>query len=321
LIVSSGLLFCFAAEAAEKVADLVGLKGRVEALDVAGRLRVLQQGAEIFEKDTLVTGHDGRARIRFLEGGNEVIVGARSRLFVESASVNPSRARTTLYLESGEVRSHVKRKYSGKNGEVFEVRTPNTIAGVRGTVFQVSYRNASTLVATVEGRVAVQAGGSAPALVSAGQFTLTVKGMLQNVRPIERDPVIKKQLQNFERSAPRAVETSGPAPSAKDAALSSSANRQARSLSQQFGFPVESTLNFVKTDSVTEGDKQRAIRNLGGDSPLGLDQVKAPSTAMPVSVPTIVPVSGRVKAPEAPVVVPRPSLGVGTPQAGSNLIQ
>lgn len=275
----SGAALAGRAEAAGKVAEVINIRGQVEALGPGGQIRVLARGAELFELETVITGQDGRAKVRFLEGANEVVVGTNSRLQIQTASADEKKPGTTLFLESGEVRSTVNRKYSGQGRDVFEVRTPNAVAGVRGTVFQVGYdrKQNATVVATLRGLVSVQAGASSPALVAKGQFTMTMRGVLQNVRPIDRDRAIKHQLERFERAMPSESDSSKREGSgSKDAALARNAAAaagfklskmsEAQALSSKFGFPVESTMNFVKTGSVSQEDKDRAIRDLGADS-------------------------------------------------------
>jgi hypothetical protein len=267
------------AEAAQKVAEIINIRGQVEALGPGGQIRVLSRGAELYEQETVMTGQDGRAKVRFIEGANEVVVGTNSRLQIQTASADEKKPGTTLFLESGEVRSTVNRKYSGQGRDVFEVRTPNAVAGVRGTVFQVGYdrRQNATVVATLRGLVSVQAGGSNPALVAKGQFTMTMRGILQSVRPIDRDRAIKHQIERFERAMPADSDSSKLEGSgSKDAALAGNAAAaagfkpsklsEAQALSSKFGFPVESTMNYVKTGTVSQEDKDRAIRDLGADA-------------------------------------------------------
>jgi hypothetical protein len=261
------------------VAEIINIRGRVEALGPGGQIRVLSRGAELYEQETVMTGQDGRAKVRFVEGANEVVVGTNSRLQIQTASADEKRPGTTLFLESGEVRSTVNRKYSGQGRDVFEVRTPNAVAGVRGTVFQVGYdrRQNATVVATLRGLVSVQAGASNPALVAKGQFTMTMRGVLQSVRPIDRDSAIKHQIERFERAMPADSDSSKLEGSgSKDAALAGNAAAaagftpaklsEAQALSSKFGFPVESTMNYVKTGTVSQEDKDRAIRDLGADA-------------------------------------------------------
>ena len=267
------------AEAAQKVAEIINIRGQVEALGPGGQIRVLSRGAELYEQETVMTGQDGRAKVRFVEGANEVVVGTNSRLQIQTASADEKKPGTTLFLESGEVRSTVNRKYSGQGRDVFEVRTPNAVAGVRGTVFQVGYdrRQNATVVATLRGLVSVQAGASNPALVAKGQFTMTMRGILQSVRPIDRDSAIKHQIERFERAMPSESDSSKREGSgSKDAALAGNAAAaagfkpsklsEAQALSSKFGFPVESTMNYVKTGTVSQEDKDRAIRDLGADA-------------------------------------------------------
>ncbi|MEO5668954.1 MAG: FecR domain-containing protein [Bdellovibrionota bacterium] len=306
VVILSGGALSASAWASEKVAEVINIRGQVEVLSKSGQLRVLSKGSELHEMETVVTGQDGRAKILFIEGKNEVVVGTQSRLQIQIAGVSEAKPGTSLFLESGEVRSSVNRKYSGEGKDVFEVHTPNAVAGVRGTIFHVGYdvRQNSTVVATLRGLVAVHAGSSNPALVARGQFTTTMRGVLQNVRPIDRDAVMQKQLQRFERATPSDSNSSkNDVPSAKDSALATNAAsaagirqspgiHEAQALSEKFGFPVESTLNFVKSDRVSDSDKEKAIVNLGSGggvaaagsveaSPVSFDMIKKPTFVQP----------------------------------------
>jgi|GEM_PF-1995065 len=305
------LIFCFAffgatsdVEAGSKVATIVNLRGQAEVLTASGQHRALSVGSQLEEMDTVVTGFDGRVKILFVEGNNEVVVGTRTRVQIKSAGTEEKNTGTSLFLEAGQLRSNVNRKYTGRGKDVFEVRTPNVVAGVRGTIFHVAYDRSSSVVATLKGLVAVQAGSAPALLVSPGEFTMTTRGILQDVRPILRDPVIRKQLQHFEKSIPRDSDSSRRGtPSAKDQALANNAAsaagfkpsaqlrelQNAQSLSEKFGFPVESTFNFVKSDAVTDADRAKAIRELGAQSSgvnsredsLSFDSVKSPSFVQP----------------------------------------
>jgi len=133
---------------------------RVAADGSGKRGRKIAPGAPFYLGESIVTKSDGRVKLVFFEGsdtdgGNEVVLGPSTALTIKRASVRsrPERVGTRLQLERGEVRATVRRKYSGVEDDVFEVRSPNAVAGVRGTVFYMEFENGRTTVATLQGKV------------------------------------------------------------------------------------------------------------------------------------------------------------------------
>lgn len=127
------------------VADPEGKRGRDTKIE-----------SPFFEGETIQTKSGARVKLLFIEGGNEVVLGGDTSLVIARAGAQGPG--TELNLAKGTVRSSVNREYSGKGRDVFEVKTPNSVAGVRGTVFQVNFdmNSAKTTVYTEHGVVAVQ---------------------------------------------------------------------------------------------------------------------------------------------------------------------
>ena len=194
-LVVAGLLMSFgwglSAQAANAPAGTIKLiKGDVQVMDAksvvvgdsAGKTkRPLAVGTPFYIGETIVTKGDGRVKIEFVEGKNEVVLGTNTSLLIERASTDPLKATgTTLSLARGEVRSSVNHKYSGKGGDAYEVKTPNAVAGVRGTVFLARFSPSSmkSEIATERGLVSVKniAGGVAgkEVMVKPGMFTASV---------------------------------------------------------------------------------------------------------------------------------------------------
>jgi trimeric autotransporter adhesin len=164
IVLVKGDVFILSAKDKSVVADPSGKRGRST-----------QKGAAFFEGETIQTKDGARVKLLFVEGGNEVVLGSSTSLVVERAGA--SKSGTELSLNQGTVRSSVNRKYTGESGDIFEVKTPNSVAGVRGTVFNVAYdsKKNTTQVFTERGSVAVTsvaAGAKGkPILVSAGMFS------------------------------------------------------------------------------------------------------------------------------------------------------
>lgn len=162
IILVKGEVFILSAKDKSVVADPSGKRGRST-----------QKGSSFFEGETIQTKEGARVKLSFVEGGNEVVLGSSTSLVVERAG--GAKPGTELTLKQGAARASVNRKYSGEGGDIFEVKTPNSVAGVRGTVFNVNYdaKRNSTQVFTERGSVAVsKLGASAPpTLVTAGMFS------------------------------------------------------------------------------------------------------------------------------------------------------
>jgi hypothetical protein len=191
LLFVSGMGFAtFVLSQSQKAGDIVLVKGDVFILDKNSKVVADPQGKRgrstvvgqpFFVGETIQTKSGARVKLKFLEGGNEVVLGSETSLLIERASNgSDGKKGTTLNLAKGEVRSDVKTKYSGQGGESYEVKTNNAVAGVRGTVFMMALnvKTGLTSLATSEGKVAFSAVNpatgkmSAPVIVPAGQFSM-----------------------------------------------------------------------------------------------------------------------------------------------------
>lgn len=184
----STIILCFLSSlkllASQPIGKISLVKGEVFILngdkqivaDTAGkRARHIKKDAPFFEGETIQTKIQSRVKLVFEEGGNEVVLSEDTSLLISRAGSKTSG--TELKLSNGTVRSSVYKKYSGEGTDVFEVTTPNSVAGVRGTTFQVSFdrKSSRTMVYTEKGKVAVQSMQQnvrqAEVEVTAGQFS------------------------------------------------------------------------------------------------------------------------------------------------------
>lgn len=234
ILVSVGVFASFAgaALAAPAPAGTIKLiKGQVEIHDKASKViadtngtggRKLEAGAPFYVGETVVTKADGRVKLEFVEGKNEVTLGTNTSLFIERASTSATAAAgTTLSLASGEVRSSVNHKYSGKGGDSYEVKTPNAVAGVRGTIFLARFNPMSgkSDIATERGLVAVKnlklgGGAGREVVVKPGMFTSTTGA----TPPAPPAPITSnKELQGVVDQMAGGKPASGDEPDAPDA--------------------------------------------------------------------------------------------------------
>lgn len=153
---------------AKEPAGIIKLvRGKVKILDAktkkvvadpsGKRGRDTKKGSPFYEGETIQTAASARVKLEFVEGKNTVVLGPGTSLVISRAGDGASKKGTDLELTKGAVRSTVNAKYSAKGDDVFQVKTPNAVAGVRGTVFNVEFnvKTAKTKVVTVEGLVSL----------------------------------------------------------------------------------------------------------------------------------------------------------------------
>jgi len=172
LMLSSVLVAPAIAAAQQPKAGVVTvLEGNVSARRVAlpGPLP-LKLKDEVFLQDTVATGDQSLARM-FLGGKAVVTVRERSILTITEVP-----GKSTIDLESGKFALAVAREKM-RPGEEIQIRTPNAVAGVRGTV-----------VITEVTRQSAQIGGAAPA-VRTNFYVLSGTITAQLLDPGTRRPV------------------------------------------------------------------------------------------------------------------------------------
>ncbi len=142
-------------------AEVIAVQGKVTAS--SGPLAL---GSAVKEGDKLKTGDDGFISIR-LADGSILKVQSKSSIQLENARQLANTggvADTVVRLESGRVETTVA-KQKGPSSR-YEIRTPTSNMGVRGTVFRVGGDEAGTraLSEVVEGAVAVASSGQSKLL-------------------------------------------------------------------------------------------------------------------------------------------------------------
>jgi hypothetical protein len=153
----------------QKAGVVTTLEGNVTAARSAAAQPVaLKFKDDVFVNDRVVTGD--RSLARLLLGGKAVVtVRERSALTITEVP-----GRSTIDLDSGKVAVAVA-KDKMRPGEQIEVKSPNAVAAVRGTVFVVEVIRASANAARAQGGVTVNH------YVLTGAVALTVGGQSVNV--------------------------------------------------------------------------------------------------------------------------------------------
>jgi hypothetical protein len=127
----------------------------------------LTQGATVFAGDLLMTGVDGRIRVRFPEL-SEMFVSPNTSIRIQQATGSSGTSRKIMMdLMKGKIRSRVQGRYGedpsklppGESASTFQIRTRTAVAGVRGTDFVASFepgqREWTTEIRTLTGEVAL----------------------------------------------------------------------------------------------------------------------------------------------------------------------
>ncbi|MCL4558538.1 MAG: FecR domain-containing protein [Deltaproteobacteria bacterium] len=108
-------------------------------------------GTGILKDDTILTGHDGKVRILFID--NSVInIGGGSDIAIGKYILAPSKREVLLSMARGEIRFLVSKLSTIFT--TYDIKTPTAVIGIRGTDFVVdaSHKN-TTDVYVIEGRV------------------------------------------------------------------------------------------------------------------------------------------------------------------------
>ena len=188
---------------AANVAGLIlKVKGSVFVKRSKGRTEA-KKNAKLFEGDVIDTEGSGRIKIRLAEGGNEVVLGANTSMQIQRVGQRSRNSSgTELKLQKGSIRSSVRKKYSGEGSDVFQVKTPNAVAGVRGTVFLVSFDPSirQSLLATERGAVAWKSRGR-EMLVAKGMYASVVGQSMSALKSIRSNPVILKKVNAVRKDA------------------------------------------------------------------------------------------------------------------------
>ncbi len=138
-------------------------------------------GGAVSEGDVIVTPLGAYLKV-VMQDRNILVIPENSKLSIDEYVTAKDKKSVVMSVEYGSARHVLKQKYVKKN-EKYEVRTPTTVAGVRGTDFLTIFKKDSTesVICTLEGQVSLDLlkGGVAeqkPVLVAAGHFVRVKSG-------------------------------------------------------------------------------------------------------------------------------------------------
>jgi hypothetical protein len=131
--------------------------GEVNARSASGDLRSLAKGSELQAGDTILTGREGRAQLRFSDGAM-VSLQPQSEFHLDDyrfAGKVDGEERSFFRLLKGGLRT-LTGLIGRANRDNYKVTTSVATIGIRGTEYTVSYLDPETLaIATGEGRIEV----------------------------------------------------------------------------------------------------------------------------------------------------------------------
>ena len=250
------------AAAQERAGVVTTLEGKVTVVRASSpELTPLKFRDAIFVRDRITTGKESFARI--LLGGKAVVT---IREF-SAVTITEVPGVATVAVGSGRVAVAVARERM-RPGDLVEVRTPNAVAGIRGTVIVAEVFDAQRSVITVlKGVIDVTrldaglAVGPATVLNALQQVTITGPNPVSAPRPISIDAA-QKMGADFRAAPPRS------APSATTAAVSQGeVERAAKDMGGVAGAPV-ATAAASDDKSAAKGKTAQSDQS-GGDSDKG----------------------------------------------------
>jgi len=249
------------ATAQERAGVVTTLEGKVTVVRASSpELTPLKFRDAIFVRDRIATGKESFARI--LLGGKAVVT---IREF-SAVTITEVPGVATVAVGSGRVAVAVARERM-RPGDLVEVRTPNAVAGIRGTVIVAEvFDEQHSVITVLKGVIDVarldagRAAGPATVLNALQQVTITGPNPVSAPQPISIDAA-QKMGADFRSAPPRN------APSASTAAVSQGeVERAAKDMGSAAGAPVATAASADK--SAAKGKAAQSDQS-GGDSDKG----------------------------------------------------
>ncbi len=153
------------------VAEVVHAYGNVTVIRASTETALpLTSGENLASGDVVRTGAQSSTTLRFVDGAR-VLVRPDSELKIERLAQSRAGASTTLRLERGSADSVVPPAQGASAPSRYEMRTPQTNLGVRGTEFRTAAESGTTRLEVLEGKVGARGSDRAQraeSLVAAG---------------------------------------------------------------------------------------------------------------------------------------------------------
>jgi hypothetical protein len=136
-------------------AKVVSLKGKVETIAADGAAKQIDNSTEIKQGDTLRTGDNSTVLLQFVDGSQAfMLANSKMTLTQLRAYTTTGMVDTRMKLDAGRIETAVKPLIGGAR---YEVQTPATQIGVRGTNFRIAADPSFGRTEVIEGKVATEA--------------------------------------------------------------------------------------------------------------------------------------------------------------------
>jgi hypothetical protein len=186
------ILFASSLFAEDPIGKMTAVEGSVQAVDVQSQTRALAQGALIYVADTIAVGADSKAQVQFTDGSLFNLI-ADTEFRVDEYRYKK------IFKKDGFTGNLLKggfRNLSGniakKNQNEYEIKTPNSVIGLRGTIVLARMVDETLYVGVLSGSAAIT-NPTGTALIGEGrsQFaavsSLSSPPQLLTERPITLD--------------------------------------------------------------------------------------------------------------------------------------
>ena len=307
-----GLVLAAPAPAQEKVGVVTTVIGPVSVARASLPPEPLKFKDDVFVRDSVTTGEDAITRILL---GGKIIVTARER---STLTITEVPGLSTIHLTSGRIAVAVE-KSKMNPGERVDIRTPNAVAGVRGTVLIVEAFPDTSTVTVLRGLVHVTRLNSTTGLPIGGFTAVAARQAVtvrDNVLPPRARSITTTRANELaqEFTPPLKALTSTAAVVPADAPKQGAEIAKADSAAPASGNPA----------SAASGGTARSTAagpSTGGSTPSQTSGAAAPSSAgavtpatAAVSIPTAPTLAAPTTAP-APTAAPTPATTVAAAPA------
>lgn len=158
----------------KEIGTVMIVRGEAELLHNKIKTK-LKIGKPISDGDEIQTKVGAYVKV-VMQDRNIIVLAENSSLSFDEYITHKASKKVKMTLAYGSARHVVNQKYTGEK-EKYEVRTPTTVAGVRGTDFLTIYNKESfdSVTCTLDGKVELKIGDQ-PFLIEGGNFAKVRSG-------------------------------------------------------------------------------------------------------------------------------------------------
>ncbi len=162
-------IILFASDTNQIIAYFLKIKGTVR-VQKDNKWVDVKRGDRILNGNIIKVDKKGLAIIKFIDKGDIVAIKENSTIKIQG-KINNGKIEKRLFLKVGDIMAIVKK---GSSGE-FDINTPTATASIKGTEFDLSFKNDTTFLSTYNGVVSLfNDKGEIP--VNKGESAICTKG-------------------------------------------------------------------------------------------------------------------------------------------------